>query len=453
MLVRFIVKNLFSFKEITEFNMLPGRYNRLQHHIERCDNVNLLRLNVLYGANGAGKSNLINALSVLRDFLIDGEMPIDLITETFKFDPFSASKDIYLGIEFIKDKVPYYYGLTINQGIIIEEELQISGLGNKDDKRLFLRTDNVSEGKLEIVFSDEVQNDKEASMFPLFLKNEILERNKPVLFYMKNRQNEIFEPFKKALEWFEKNFELISPFSRPGGLVLQLERNKELLEFAKETMRSFNTGIQDIHIDTIPLEEYFGEDNKQEFERVSADLRAKPDKFKFFRNRYEEIAFVLEDNQAYAKRIFFSHFEDNGKVKFQFSEESDGTRRLMEYLPALYNAVNKCKTYFIDEIERSIHPLLIKELIKKYSFDTEAKGQLIFSTHESNLLDQDIFRPDEIWFAEKNKEGATELYALSEFKEHHTIDIQKGYLNGRYGGIPFLGNLKDLNWEKYAKTK
>ena len=80
------------------------------------------------------------------------------------------------------------------------------------------------------------------------------------------------------------------------------------------------------------------------------------------------------------------------------------------------------------------------------------QGQLIFSTHESNLLDQDIFRPDEIWFAEKNKEGATEVYALSEFKEHHTIDIRKGYLNGRYGGIPFLGNLKDLNWEKYAET-
>ena len=79
-------------------------------------------------------------------------------------------------------------------------------------------------------------------------------------------------------------------------------------------------------------------------------------------------------------------------------------------------------------------------------------GQLILSTHESNLLDQNIFRPDEIWFAEKNKEGATELYALSEFKEHHTIDIRKGYLNGRYGGIPFLGNLKDLNWKKYAKA-
>lgn len=424
----------------------------MPHHIIKGDGVDLLKLNAIYGANGAGKSNLISSLSVLRDFLIDGEMPIDLITETFRFDKESASKDVYLGIEFIKEEVPYYYGLTINQGVIIEEELQISGLGKTEDKQLFLRTDKIGEKNLEIIFSTEVQEDKEAALFSSFLKNEILERNKPVLFFMKNRQNKVFEPFKNALEWFEKNFEIIMPYSKPGGLVLQLERNKDFLAFAVEIMKSFNTGIQDIHIDTIPLEDYFGEDNKQEADRITAELKAKAGKVKFIRNRFEEVVFVLEDNKPMAKRISFSHSEDNGFAKFQFSEESDGTRRLIEYLPALFNAVSKCKTYVIDEIERSIHPLLIKELSRKFSLDKDTKGQLIFSTHESNLLDQEIFRPDEIWFAEKNNEGATELYALSEFKEHHTIDIRKGYLNGRYGGIPFLGNLKDLNWEKYAKA-
>jgi len=432
--------------------MLPGRFNRLPHHVFKADGIELLKLNAIYGANGAGKSNLINALAILKDFVMDGEMPIELITETFKFDKESKTKDVYLGIEFIKDDVPYYYGLTINQGIIIEEELQISGLGKKEDKILFIRTDNVTEKNIELTFSKEVADDKEASIFPAFLKNEILERNKPVLFHMKNRQNKVFDPFKSALDWFEKGLELISPHSRPGGMVLRLEKDKNFHEFARDIMRSFNTGIQDIHVDTIPIEDYFGEDNKQDAERITADLRAKSGKMKFIRTLFEEVVFVLEEGKPVAKRILFSHGEDGGNVKFQFSEESDGTRRLMEYLPALFSAVNKCKTYFVDEIERSIHPLLIKELLKKFSHDEETKGQLIFSTHESNLLDQDIFRPDEIWFAEKNKVGATELYALSEFKEHHTIDIRKGYLNGRYGGIPFLGNLKDLNWEKYAEA-
>lgn len=452
MLIRFFVKNLFSFKDLTEFNMLPGRFNRLPHHINKAPNIDLLKLNVIYGANGAGKSNLIHALAILRDFLIDGKMPIDLITNTFKFDKESASKDIFLGVEFIKDDIPYYYGLTINQGIIIEEELQISGLGKAEDKNLFLRTDSRDTKNLEISFSKEILEDKEAALFPSFLKNEILERNKPVLYYMKNRQNKVFAPFRNALDWFVKSLELILPFSRPGALVLQLERNKQFHDFATEIMKSFNTGIQDIHVETIPIEEFFGEDDKHEADRITAELRASEIQIKAARSFLEEVVFVLENNKAVAKRIFFSHSEDEGSVKFKFSEESDGTRRLMEYLPGVFDVVNKRKTYFIDEIERSIHPLLIKELIKKISLDPSITGQLIFSTHESNLLDQDIFRQDEIWFAEKNKTGATELYALSEFKEHHTIDIRKGYLNGRYGGIPFLGNLKDLNWDKYAKA-
>lgn len=452
MLIRFIVKNLFSFKEFTEFNMLPGRFNRLSHHVLKADGIELLKLNAIYGSNGAGKSNLINAMAILKDFLIDGEMPIELITETFKFDRDGNIKDVYLGIEFIKDDIPFYYGLTINQGIITGEELQISGLNKKDDKVLFSRTDEAGEKKLKIQFHKEVQEDAEAALFPKFLENEILDRNKPVLFYMKNRKNKVFDPFKSALNWFEECLELVLPHSKPSVMALRLEMDKPFYEFATNIMRSFNTGIQDIHIETIPIEDYFGEDNKQDAERISAELRAKSDKVKSISNQYEEVLFVLEDNKPMAKKIFFTHGEDNGGVKFELSEESDGTRRLMEYLPALYSAVNKCKTYFIDEIERSIHPLLIKELVKKFSLDTETKGQLIFSTHESNLLDQDIFRQDEIWFAEKNKQGATELYALSEFKEHHTIDIRKGYLNGRYGGIPFLGNLKDLNWEKYAEA-
>lgn len=385
--------------------MLPGRFNRLPHHIIKTGEIELLKLNALYGANGAGKSNLIHALDILRDFLIDGEMPIELITETFKFDKESNSKDVYIGVEFINENIPYYYGLTINQGIIIEEELQISGLGKKDDQILFLRTDKIGEKEVEIVFSEEVQKDPEASLFPTFLKNEILERNKPVLFYMKNRQNKVFEVFKRALEWFEKGLELISPGSRPGGMVLHLEKNKSFYEFAIDIMRSFNTGVIDIHIDTIPIDEFFGEDNKQEAERITADLRAKSGKAKLLRNQYEDVAFVLEDNKPVAKRILFSHNEENGNALFQLSEESDGTRRLLEYLPALFSAVSNCKTYFVDEIERSIHPLLIKELIKKFSHHSETKGQLIFSTHESYLLDQEIFRPDEIWFAEKiNKE-------------------------------------------------
>ena len=89
---------------------------------------------------------------------------------------------------------------------------------------------------------------------------------------------------------------------------------------------------------------------------------------------------------------------------------------------------------------------MIKSIIHKISAMENAAGQIIFTTHESGLLDQDIFRPDEIWFAQKDSEQATKLYPLSDYNIHRTANIENGYLAGRYGGIPFLSNLKDLHW-------
>ena len=102
--------------------------------------------------------------------------------------------------------------------------------------------------------------------------------------------------------------------------------------------------------------------------------------------------------------------------------------------------------YVIDEIERSIHPIIIKELITLISKNEEINSQIIFSTHESCLLDQEILRTDEIWFAQKDNGGATKLYSLSDYNVHKTANIENGYLNGRYGGIPFLSNLSDIHW-------
>lgn len=424
----------------------------MSYHVYESNGIELLKLNAMYGANGAGKSNLIKSLTLLRQFVETGNLPIEFLIETFKFDKESRLQDVYVGVEFIKDEVPYYYGITINQGIIVEEELQTSGVGKKEDYTLFLRTDKLGEKNLELTFSKEVMEDKEASLFPFFLKNEVLERNQPVLFHMASRKNKVFDPFKKALQWFTSDLVPVMPNARPTGLTINLEEDAGFYKFASDVMQAFNTGIKSINVDTIPIEEFFGEDDKQQAERITAELKANPDKIRPFLTAHEEILFVLRKNKVVAKRLYFLHDTDGGIVKFTAAEESDGTRRLLDYLPAFYAAIKFKRVYIIDEIERSIHPLLIKELISKFSHDQSTHGQLVFSTHESNLLDQEIFRQDEIWFAEKNKEGATEVYALSEFKEHHTLDIRKGYLNGRYGGIPFLGNLKDLNWEKYAEA-
>lgn len=452
MLIRLLVKNLFSFRELTEFNMVPGRFNRLSHHVYSRAGGEALKINALYGANGTGKSNLIKVLALLTRFVTKGEMPREFITQTFKLDEGAKVRDVYIGLEFVKENVPYYYGLTINQGVVVEEELQISGLGKQADKVLFLRTDSALEPKIDLSFAPEVMQDTEANLLVSILKNEILERNTLILNAMRKRRNAAFLPLKNALDWFEQDLIIVFPSYKPGAVVVRLEQDQAFSQFVRRIIHTFDTGVLSVDVDTIPLDDYFGVDDRDKAEQVLADLRANPTLVRGIRTHEEDVVFVLKENKGFAKKIVLRHEEDRGLAKFYLSEESDGTRRLLDYLVLFYSILQEPKTYLVDEIERSIHPLLIKELIQKFSSEQATAGQLIFSTHESNLLDQTILRPDEIWFTEKNSHGATELYPLSEFKEHHTIDIRKGYLNGRYGGIPFLGNLKDLKWGYHAEA-
>jgi AAA15 family ATPase/GTPase len=151
------------------------------------------------------------------------------------------------------------------------------------------------------------------------------------------------------------------------------------------------------------------------------------------------------DDHFYLMDVQAAHEHKTGEiVRLELSEESDGTRRLLNLIPALHNP-QSAYVYFIDEIDRSLHPMLVKEFL---GFFLKSRGcafcQIIVTTHESNLLDQDLLRRDEIWFAEKDQTGATRLYSLLDFKVRNDRDIRKGYLQGRFGAVPFLAGLERL---------
>lgn len=137
---------------------------------------------------------------------------------------------------------------------------------------------------------------------------------------------------------------------------------------------------------------------------------------------------------------------DTGEhIDFEIENESDGTRRLMDLLPALLHSKTSEKVYLIDEIDRSMHPLLSRMFLQAYLDDKNCgRGQLIITTHESQLLDRKILRRDEIWFAEKDKSGGSHIYSLAEFKVRNDLKLGKGYLDGRFGAVPFFGNLDNL---------
>jgi hypothetical protein len=153
-------------------------------------------------------------------------------------------------------------------------------------------------------------------------------------------------------------------------------------------------------------------------------------------------------DKYYARRVQARHSVKDNLYDFELKEESDGTQRVFDFVPMVHSVKSEDCTYVIDEIDRSLHPTLVRALVAKIVSDKSMKGQLIFTTHDAGLLDGKIFRNDEIWFAEKDRETqSTHLYTLDEFKPRADLDLEKGYLNGRFGAIPFLAKLNELNWE------
>jgi uncharacterized protein len=450
MLIRLVVDNLFSFGEQKEFVTIPNnRLKTLDHHKYNFKGFNILKMSSIYGANGAGKSNLIKSLKLFKKLITKEELPYRLKDTQFKFNSEGDSQTQTFAIEFIQDETAFYYGIELFKGLIITEELYESGLGQKPDKLIFERKTNTDE-TTNIRFFEEFENDEKSQVLKSVLLEEFVKASEPVLKLISNRDNKLLTDVKKAFKWFDETLEIITPESRPSALVHKIDKDLEFRKYAEDMMRSFNIGITSLTSEKKEIKEFFGEDNPNTADLLAKQVEESPKKMLGIRTQAGEIIIVKEDGKIWVKKLKVEHKGKNNKSAFfDLEEESDGTIRLLDFVPAFQDAITKNKVFIVDEIERSIHPLLIKELVKKFSLDINTKGQLIFTTHESNLLDQEFFRQDEIWFAEKNMNGSTDLYSLSDFKEHKTIDIRKGYLNGRYGSIPFLANLRDLNWHEY----
>ena len=151
------------------------------------------------------------------------------------------------------------------------------------------------------------------------------------------------------------------------------------------------------------------------------------------------------------QKVVLKHKNDDGR--YSFSEESDGTQRLFDLIEVLMNK-NKEKVYFIDELDRCLHPKLTYEFVKRFLANTKDKNtQLIVTTHESRLLNFDLLRRDEIWFANREKNGPTELYSLEDYNERFDKKIDKAYIEGRYGGVPIFETIFPVGDEENEDSK
>jgi|WetSurMetagenome_2_1015567.scaffolds.fasta_scaffold108526_2 uncharacterized protein len=444
MLIRFVVTNFLSFNEESDFNMIAGSFKTHKHHVYSAGKIDVLKAAVFYGANGSGKSNLMKAINFLKETVRTGGIEQSIDDKKFKLNRNNAEKPISFEIEFSIEEKIYSYGISLNHDEITEEWLYESGI-TVEDKPIFERkiTDT---GKISIKMADKyVKTQKDALLIEL-LKENLLQKNKLLLGlnnYLK------IEEIKSVHDWFVTKLVVIFPGTEFQGILPLLLSSDELKQHFDQLLKSFDTGINQLTSEVIDFEKYEIDPNeKMTRKEIETWMKTTP----FMINNETNSVIIWENGKLVVKKAISFHKDNMGNnVPFMISEESDGTKRLLDFIPAFYNLLQQDFTYLIDEIDRSLHPSLLCAIIYKIMADQNTKGQLIFTSHESNLLDLDIFRQDEIWFVEKdNNSGDTKMYSLSEFKPRYDLDIRKGYLKGRFGAIPFLAKLNDLNWDNYG---
>lgn len=438
MILYYNIENYKSFRDKVEFNMIACSDEKSEEeHVYKDYGVPLLRTAAIYGNNGAGKSSLLESIMKLRMIVIGkGKNEI----KTFKLDKNYENKPTTFEIEFLAKKKRYCYHLSIMQGIIVEEWLCEVSSGNSS-VYLFIR--ERIDGKTVIKLPSYENDEKEKMRIELYA--EELDKRPSVAFlkYGLRQYQELEAPFA----WFAKNLEVVRPNSHYIGYV-SFFTDEKLRALAVEMLSFLKLDIEDIRVKTIALEDLLIGTDKEIIEKLKKDIDES--EYVLIKRGDTDYTVYKDEKDVYqASRIVTVH--KNG-IEFELEEESMGTRMIFELIPGLVGSIIYGKVYLFDELECNKHPEMTKELVLLYLMaGARSRGQLIFTTHECNLLDLDILRKDEIWFTEKDEGGVSHIYSLSDFKPNYDKDIRKGYLAGQFTSIPFFTNPKELKW--YGDTE
>jgi AAA15 family ATPase/GTPase len=445
MLLQFSVENFLSFREPQVLSMLAAEGIDHPPHMvmEGPEGKKVLRCAAIYGANASGKSNLVKALEFGTNLVLKGTAPGDGLgfREFFRLDPDCALKPLGFQWEFYIAGRSYSYGFEISEGEISSEWLYVQ---ESQQEVLFFKRE---EGHFNL--GDSLATKGERAGFLNFLAQAI-RRNQ--LFLAEARERNGVE-LSVVWEAFEK-CQLVGPDKPFIPLIPFFRTNSSFAAYASELLSSFSTGVQSIQQSEVP--NAFAEPIRSMVE--TADEPDKANILRALNSAWAEFApdtYDISEKKTTSLRTVHQGF-DGSLVSFGLYEESDGTRRLVHLAPLLFD-IDRGRpdlVFAIDELERSLHPLLTRAFLERF-FASTGKSQLLFTTHDTNLLDLNLLSRDAIWFTEKDPAGATVLYSLAEYKTDQISQLgpqlEKGYLQGRFGAIPFLGDASRLGWKKAAE--
>ena len=412
MLLQFKVKNFQSIKEEAILSMVPSSDKSHPENLAHEGKKDALKSAAIYGANAAGKSAVIRAfvaaIMVVRTSdtrnitqKIPGMVP-------FQFDEETAQGPCSFEFYFVaQNGVPYRYGFTADSNRVFEEYLYY--YSSARPSRVFERGDKFT------------YNQADESSF-----SKYEEKNTPNKLFLATATNWGNAKTAPAYQWLADSIDVYEPDFTMQTLALQAfekDEQGELKQFTLSLLRQADINIDEIKVDIVSL-------NNQAKELVFTDSAGNP----------------IPQGQVKAVHIHAGHYVqsqsgEGAQFFLDLNEESLGTKQLFWFSPILKEVFGKGKTMVIDELDRSLHPFLVQFLVELFHTPeiNQTNAQLIFTTHDTTLLSLDTFRRDQIYFVEKDPHtAATELYSLDEFSVRKNENIEKGYLLGRYGAIPYL---------------
>lgn len=440
MLVKLVIDNFLSFNKETELTMIPSNKTRKKvNHKISVKSTPLLKYAVIYGANAAGKSNLVEAFQFIQ-YCVAKAIPVQGAKMFCKSEESNSERASTFEIQFTMNGKFYAYGFSV---ILMERKIIAEWLyelyQNGSAKTLFERELGM---KPQLGENVTLEN---ADMLKMLTYFEDFDEKSSVLFLSFMNRGKKYSPasklgfFKEVFNWITENLDICTP--QTSLTSFEYYYDEISLTMINELIQTFDTGISKVSIDEISQDELKKELSEPIYNELMEDLKKKLEednieKIKVSMRSYKSF-FNIESSKngtLHITTIKLTH--GHSFYDFKFGEESDGTRRLFELLDILLNK-SENKVYVIDEMERSLHPKLTARFIELFDqLHPNQKIQLIFTTHESSIMDQELFRRDEIWFVERDRDNNSNIYSLDKFKERYDKKLSKAYLEGRYGAIP-----------------
>ncbi len=443
MLIRFNTENFLSFNERVEFSLIANQERRLPSHYIKEQGINILKSGVIYGANASGKTNFVKAIEFSKTIILSGLDKLNTINQHFRLKEGNEQLPTIFNYEIKSNGKFYSYGFAVilKDNKIIEEWLY--EIDSQKEKKIFERYLKSEKHIIEIGLK---LTTKTRNRFDVY--REDFQHSDNLLFLSEINRKSIddFEEaidFKNVFSWFDRKLTVLTPETKFAGLNF-IGHDEEMTETFRSFLNVFQTGISNITSKEKDLE------NLDIPKEIQDDLVKKIKKNKLLLFDINGVSYALErdeNNEYKTRQIGLEHTNDLGNaIVFDLDEESDGTQRLFDFIPALHTMTKTDSVFVIDELDRSLHSKLTYGIFELFLHLTKGnESQLIVSTHESLLLDLNLLRRDEIWFVEKEN-NQSKLFSLDEFKVRNDKVIYKDYLLGRYGAIPIFKSFDELNF-------